>query len=608
MDFRRIPFQFSSTDPAKRQAELQKRFGVPVNSEKEKMHIDFNDPASLMGMRPDVMGSANSPRLQHRVPIFKDGSPEPAKFVDSRGSPVSGRKPHVRVVPIEIEGEDNVPKRQRNVSGPTSKPHFQNGFHPAEPNFRNGFSWLPDDLASTTKPHVDPKPNSRERTIPIKIDCARNAKTLPVKKLYSPLKKETVLKKEQTVPKMNGCAPSKPEKSPEVAPPKVDKASSEPPKPQLSRIELSKKKIDSVLEKLKGYHADVKKFTGTVKEKQYRYLDEMLTRLMLELDDVDTMGNEEVRLARKAAVRQVQASVDLLEARVTRESAAEPKPEEDKCVEMEVSSSQDQNREPVTEDSSELIADSTMAEDLSQEDKEPGANDVEMKDVAENTVAGPEEDQIQAMVEPVLEQVQDVEMGSEAEAKTSTEMLEEISCVKEKDKEAMEVDLEPTSSAVEPACCEENVVSGEQIEEAEVMTPIKMPDEISSEKLEGDKESMKVDLEPTVTTSSSDEPECCKENVVSTVQIEEVAGESNDSERVSTTNEPLVSLPDSPVKELKSNIELDTVPEGPTIVESTIELVTEILSDSDELVAKSCSDVSSGIVSNADDNLNNDHS
>lgn len=50
MDFRRIPFQFSSTDLEKRQAELQKRFGLPVNKDKDKMHVDFANPGLMVSL------------------------------------------------------------------------------------------------------------------------------------------------------------------------------------------------------------------------------------------------------------------------------------------------------------------------------------------------------------------------------------------------------------------------------------------------------------------------------------------------------------------------------------------------------------------------------
>lgn len=46
MNTRRIPFQFSTTDPLARQRELEKRFGLhPTCTE---MYVDVNNPFSMV--------------------------------------------------------------------------------------------------------------------------------------------------------------------------------------------------------------------------------------------------------------------------------------------------------------------------------------------------------------------------------------------------------------------------------------------------------------------------------------------------------------------------------------------------------------------------------
>ena len=47
--------------------------------------------------------------------------------------------------------------------------------------------------------------------------------------------------------------------------------------------------------------------------KDYRYHEEMLTRLLLRLDGVDTGGSEEIRMLRREAVKSVQAILDRME-------------------------------------------------------------------------------------------------------------------------------------------------------------------------------------------------------------------------------------------------------------------------------------------------------
>ncbi|XP_054713257.1 BAG domain-containing protein Samui-like [Uloborus diversus] len=73
--------------------------------------------------------------------------------------------------------------------------------------------------------------------------------------------------------------------------------------------------IAVVLQNVEDLIVRVESYNGTGRDKQFRFLDEMLTRCMLRLDDVDTEGREDVRNARKAAVKEVQSCIDKLEAK-----------------------------------------------------------------------------------------------------------------------------------------------------------------------------------------------------------------------------------------------------------------------------------------------------
>ena len=64
-------------------------------------------------------------------------------------------------------------------------------------------------------------------------------------------------------------------------------------------------------------HAAVEQLSGVDKtSKQYRYLEEMLTRLLLRLDGVDTAGSDRIRMMRKDAIVSIQAVLDQLELKV----------------------------------------------------------------------------------------------------------------------------------------------------------------------------------------------------------------------------------------------------------------------------------------------------
>jgi len=72
--------------------------------------------------------------------------------------------------------------------------------------------------------------------------------------------------------------------------------------------------ISQTITEANGLHAAVEQLSGVDKtSKQYVYLEEMLTRLLLRLDGVDTSGNERIRMMRKDAIVSIQAILDQLE-------------------------------------------------------------------------------------------------------------------------------------------------------------------------------------------------------------------------------------------------------------------------------------------------------
>jgi hypothetical protein len=92
----------------------------------------------------------------------------------------------------------------------------------------------------------------------------------------------------------------------------------QPPKPPeapaannpISRVQTIQKDVEEL-------QAHVNKYSGNSrKDKEYIYLDEMLTRNLLKLDDIDTEGKDNVRQARKEAIRTIQRCISMLEGKV----------------------------------------------------------------------------------------------------------------------------------------------------------------------------------------------------------------------------------------------------------------------------------------------------
>ncbi|XP_061907171.1 BAG family molecular chaperone regulator 4 [Entelurus aequoreus] len=72
-------------------------------------------------------------------------------------------------------------------------------------------------------------------------------------------------------------------------------------------------RVQQVMFRVLLLQEDVDEFVGKKTDRSYRYLEELLTKELLELDSVETQGLEIVRQARKEAVQRIQAILDWLE-------------------------------------------------------------------------------------------------------------------------------------------------------------------------------------------------------------------------------------------------------------------------------------------------------
>jgi len=78
----------------------------------------------------------------------------------------------------------------------------------------------------------------------------------------------------------------------------------------MERVALVQKEVDYLAEQVRRYVGNSRQ------DKEYMYLDEMLTRELIKLDDIETEGRENVRQARKNAIKSIQDTISLLETKV----------------------------------------------------------------------------------------------------------------------------------------------------------------------------------------------------------------------------------------------------------------------------------------------------
>jgi BCL2-associated athanogene 3 len=73
-------------------------------------------------------------------------------------------------------------------------------------------------------------------------------------------------------------------------------------------------RIQEVQQEVESLAARVEQFNGNSRtDKEYLFLDEMLTRELIKLDTIEVEGNDSLRTARKDVIRNIQKTIALLE-------------------------------------------------------------------------------------------------------------------------------------------------------------------------------------------------------------------------------------------------------------------------------------------------------
>lgn len=141
---------------------------------------------------------------------------------------------------------------------------------------------------------------------------------------------------ESPKPKSNSRAPSsepqcRPGKSPTPARVSPNPETQPPKDPKVAKLDKIKADVDVLLEKIEN-------FKGTKSDKEYLYLDEMLTRHLISLDGVDPEGQQEIRQMRKESIKSVNRCLSMLDSKVS-----ENNPEENNEVLSELASKSESN-------------------------------------------------------------------------------------------------------------------------------------------------------------------------------------------------------------------------------------------------------------------------
>jgi len=161
---------------------------------------------------------------------------------------------------------------------------------------------------------VDCQPTSDKPEISRKqsADQAENSKRKVSDGSKDPLVNVIPIKIDQSRPESPRAPsqerPLKPNKSPTPA----ARADAPPPpaNPKIAKLDKIKDEVEMLMEK-------IDKFAGSKTDKEYLYLDDVLTRHLISLDGIDPEGELEIRQLRKESIKSVNRCLSLLDRKVS---------------------------------------------------------------------------------------------------------------------------------------------------------------------------------------------------------------------------------------------------------------------------------------------------
>jgi hypothetical protein len=96
---------------------------------------------------------------------------------------------------------------------------------------------------------------------------------------------------------------------------KLEDESDSAPKRKMSKEEIVQGQIEKVEMAVSELAKKIAGFKGDKNDKEYLFLDEMLTRHLLSLDSVETHGNEDLRKMRKESIKSINRCLSMLDTR-----------------------------------------------------------------------------------------------------------------------------------------------------------------------------------------------------------------------------------------------------------------------------------------------------
>lgn len=221
------------------------------------------------------------------------------------------QQPNVRHIPIYVEGRDEP------LMNKTNDHHKVDGG--ADQYYQQQKQYQPQHHHHTRDSSPKPAPNIGGGSL---FDRVKNFPTINLKNQSQPRRSDSP---NRTIPinvqHSNSNLAPQPQAQQQQQPQQRPNVNTVPPQQQQQSAAMQQslssiQKIQNIQKDVLELMDHVEKFTGTSrKDRQYLYLDEMLTQNLLKLDTIDADGQENIKQARREAIKCINRCIAVLEAK-----------------------------------------------------------------------------------------------------------------------------------------------------------------------------------------------------------------------------------------------------------------------------------------------------
>ncbi|KAJ6638762.1 BAG domain-containing protein Samui [Pseudolycoriella hygida] len=206
----------------------------------------------------------------------------------------SNNQANVRYIPITLDYDDKTVKSDINKPTEQSTTNSTNNTKPSN-RFQHSNNFSNDP----------PKPTGifdRVKHFPVNLKSTQRnespGRTIPI-----------TVHSESTKSHPQAAASPKPSSYDEID------SAAHPSEEKLSADTSAILKIQNIQKEIQSLMDQVENFNGTRKDKNYMYIDEMLTQNLLKLDTIDADGKDKIKQARREAINCVNTCISVLEAK-----------------------------------------------------------------------------------------------------------------------------------------------------------------------------------------------------------------------------------------------------------------------------------------------------